>query len=257
MYRLFGLPQGSPVTPQFYRDFAVAEDQPVAERPVQYLTEGAAAFDETLRIQVDSRVKTLRIKAIALSDDCGQPARMVGVDLNITEIQRLEAENLRLRFTQQQVRIAAVLEAQETERHRLAESLHNGLGQTLYATKLRLDQLTAAPQLASTPALATARREADRLLSQAISHARSMSHELTPGIVAEFGLAAALHNICRGLSTPTLRWQCLVHLDEEQPLGAGAGPERQQARQGQRGNSGGGGAARVGRVAGRRQRPRV
>jgi signal transduction histidine kinase len=124
-------------------------------------------------------------------------------------VQRLEQENYRLRLGQQQERRLAVLAAQEEERRRISESLHNGLGQLLYATKLQLDQLATAPELATT------RREADRLLSEAIRQTRTLSHEFTPGIVAEFGLEAALHDICRTLGSPQLRWQCLVHLDED------------------------------------------
>jgi signal transduction histidine kinase len=37
-------------------------------------------------------------------------------------------------------------------------------------------------------------------------------------VVAEFGLAAALQDTCHSLNTPSLRWQCLVFLDEDHPL---------------------------------------
>jgi signal transduction histidine kinase len=100
----------------------------------------------------------------------------------------------------------------------MAESLHNGLGQLLYAAKLQFDELAAVPELAARPALAATSREASRLLREAIWQARTISHELTPGIVAEFGLEAALHDICRTLNTQRLRWQCLVHLEAEHPV---------------------------------------
>ncbi|MGI4862496.1 MAG: PAS domain-containing protein [Janthinobacterium lividum] len=218
MYRLFGLPPGSLVSPQTYLDFVVPEDRPIAERLVHHLRAGSSGFEKTLRIGVAGQVKTLRLKALMQYDEQGEPLRMLGVDLDISAVQRLEQENLHMRLGQQRARMAAVLEAQEEERRRIAESLHNGLGQMLYATKLQLDQLTQAPQLATTPALAAAHREATRLLSEVIQQVRILSHELTPGIVAEFGLAAALHDICSSLSSPQLRWQCLVHLDAEQPL---------------------------------------
>jgi signal transduction histidine kinase len=217
MYHLFGLPPGSPVSLSMYLNFAVEEDRSIAQRLVDNLSQGQADFAGTLRILVGTEVKTMRIKAEVLRDE-QQPTRVLGVDLDISEVQRLEAENLHMRLTQQQARIAAVLEAQEEERRRLAESLHNGLGQVLYATKLQLDQLTAAPQLAGSPALAAARQEADRLLMEAIRQVRAVSHELTPTILAEFGLQAALQDICHSLSSPQLRWQCVVSLDEALPV---------------------------------------
>jgi PAS domain S-box-containing protein len=218
MYQLFGLPLGSPIRPATYLDFVVAEDRPVAERIVQGITTGRTGFEETLRIQVGDAVKTVRVKAAGAFDATGEPLRMLGVDFDISEVQRLEADNLHLRLTQQQVRIEAVLEAQEEERRRIAESLHNGLGQLLFATKLQFNQVEAAGQLATSPALVAAQREANRLLSEAIRQTRSLSHELTPGVVAEFGLAAALQDTCHSLNTPALRWQCLVFLDENHPL---------------------------------------
>jgi PAS domain S-box-containing protein len=218
MYELFGLPLGSPISPATYLDFVVAEDRPVAERIVQGITTGRTGFEETLRIQVGDAVKTVRVKAAGAFDATGEPLRMLGVDFDISEVQRLEADNLHLRLTQQQVRIEAVLEAQEEERRRIAESLHNGLGQLLFATKLQFNQVEAAGQLATSPALVTAHHEANRLLSEAIRQTRNLSHELTPGVVAEFGLAAALQDTCHSLNTPALRWQCLVFLDEDHPL---------------------------------------
>jgi len=120
-----------------------------------------------------------------------------------------------MRLTQQQQRITAVIEAQEEERRRIAESLHDGLGQLLYAIKLQLDRLVPALPTALDPI----RREADRLLHEAIRQARTVSHELTPGIVAEFGLRAALDDICRTLQgLPRPRWQCLIHLDDAPPI---------------------------------------
>jgi signal transduction histidine kinase len=136
---------------------------------------------------------------------------MLGVDLDISEVQRLEAENLHLRLTQQQALFDAVLEAQEAERGRIAESLHNGVGQILYATKLQLDQLEVGNG-------ATALNRADQLLADAIRQTRTLSHELVPSVLREFGLAAALRDIVCGLRSPNLRFTCTVELDEEPPL---------------------------------------
>jgi len=218
MYRLFGLAPGAPVVPEVYCDFAVADDRALARHLVHHLRQGAAGFEHTLRIEVGGQLKTLHLKAAALPDEGGWPWLMLGVALDGSRVQRLEQENRRLRRGQQQERRLAVLAAQEEERRRISESLHNGLGQILYATKLQLDQLANAPALTAAPALATARHEADRLLSEAIRQARTLSHEFTPGIVAELGLEAALREICRTLHGPQLCWQCLVHLDEDYPV---------------------------------------
>ncbi|WP_426059028.1 PAS domain S-box protein [Hymenobacter sp. B1770] len=211
MYRLFGLPLGSPIRPETYLDFALPEDRTVAERIVRGLTTGRTGFEETLRIQVGEAVKTVRVKAAGAFDDDGKPLRMLGVDLDISDVRRLEAENLRMRLTQQQALFNAVLEAQEAERGRIAESLHNGVGQLLYATKLQLNQLGAGYG-------STALNRADELLADAIRQTRTLSHELVPSVLSEFGLAAALRDIGRSLRGPNLRFVCTVELDEQQPL---------------------------------------
>ncbi|WP_324671332.1 PAS domain-containing protein [Hymenobacter sp. GOD-10R] len=211
MYRLFDLPVGSPVRPSLYLDYAAAEDRPVAERLVRYVTQEPRSFEKTLRLHIGEQVKTIRVRAVVLYDSQNQPQRLLGVDLDLSEVQRLQADNLRLRLQQQQALFEAVQQAQEAERKRIAESLHNGIGQLLYATKLRLDQLHA-PVLRGT-SLVAARHEADGLLAEAIQQTRALSHELVPMVLEEFGLVAALQDICHQLRTPRLRFRCSVQLE--------------------------------------------
>jgi len=214
MYQLFGLPLGQAIEPHIYLDFVVDEDRSQAEEFVCCLTTGCADFEETLRLRVGGQVKTVRLKVVVVHDEAGQPVRTLGVDLDISQLQRLEADNLRLRLTQQRALFEAVQAAQETERRRMAESLHNGIGQTLYATKLRLDQLDA-PLLNTNAALVSARNEATRLLSEAIRQTRALSHELVPMALEKFGLAVSLQDIGSNMSTPQLRLRCQVQLDED------------------------------------------
>jgi len=208
MYRLFELAPGAALQPAIYLDRAVADDRPVAERVVQAITTAPADFEETLRLWVGQEIRTLRLKAVLVRDEAGQPQRLLGVDLDISRVHQLEADNLRLRLRQQQALFEAVQEAQEEERRRISESLHNGIGQLLYATKLQLDRLPKSPELAP-------RQEAARLLSEAIRQTRELSHELTPALLEEFGLEATLYSICRSLNTPTLRWHCHIVIGKE------------------------------------------
>jgi PAS domain S-box-containing protein len=141
---------------------------------------------------------------------------MPGMNSHISEVQRLETENLHLRLSRQQALFEAVQQAQELERKRVAEGLHNGIGQLLFATKLRLNWLDS-PVLAADPALVAARQEADRMLTEAISQTRALSHELVPRVLEEFGLAPALRDICQRLSSSHLRLCCHVVQDEAVP----------------------------------------
>jgi PAS domain S-box-containing protein len=216
LYHLFSLVPGTPVAPTFYLEHVVAEDRPAAERLVHAMTTASADLEETLRLRVGDQERILRVKTVVVRDEAGQPARVLGVDLDISRVRQLEEENLQLRLCQQQDVFEAVQTAQQVERRRIAEGLHNGVGQLLFATKLRLDQLHA-PVLNTAPALVQARQEADQLLAEAIRQTRVLSHELAPLVLEEFGLPAALQDLCHKFTTSRLRIECHVQLDAALP----------------------------------------
>lgn len=105
--------------------------------------------------------------------------------LDVTESELLKEEATRLRLRQQQELLSAILSTQEEERRRIAEGLHNGVGQLLYGTRLHLDALPTSQAV-----------QASRLLlNEAIEATRTISHELTPSILEDFGLAVALQEL--------------------------------------------------------------
>jgi PAS domain-containing protein len=134
----------------------------------------------------------------------------------ITEWKTAHAEVLRLRLSQQQALFEAVQAAREAERRRIAEGLHNGIGQLLYATKLHLDQFSPLPAT-TPPAWQRAHHSAKQLLGEAIRQVRVLSHELVPLVLEEFGLASALQDICRNMSSPQLRLRAKYSLMLIQP----------------------------------------
>jgi two-component system NarL family sensor kinase len=133
---------------------------------------------------------------------------------DITARKKAAAELLRLQLAQQQQLTNAVLDAQESERHRIAESLHNGLGQLLYATQLHLSSLAAT---ASPQAFAEGKRKTEHLLKTAIDQARTLSHQLTPNILQDFGLEVAVQDICRDFDSPQLRLHSEVRVSRSLP----------------------------------------
>jgi PAS domain S-box-containing protein len=102
----------------------------------------------------------------------------------------------------------AIQEAQEAERKRISEGLHNGVAQLLYAAKLKLDQISWDMETAR---LAEYKKQVDHFLLEAISETRRISHELMPGILGEMGLEAAIEDIGCNLSDARLDLQCRVY----------------------------------------------
>ncbi|MCA8830464.1 PAS domain S-box protein [Hymenobacter pini] len=216
MYQLFSRPPHSAVPPAVYLEHVLTDDHAVAERLTEQLRAGTTHVEETLRIRAGSAVKTLRVKAIRQPSVASLPGLLLGVDLDISQVRQLEEDNLQLRLAQQRALFEAVQQTQEAERQRIAEALHNGVGQLLYAIKLRLSQVQSSPnQLAP-----VAYTEASRLITEAIAQTRALSHELVPLVLKEFGLEAALQDICRKLSSRQMYIRCHVQLDDPRPTPA-------------------------------------
>ena len=138
--------------------------------------------------------------------EAAEPTGILFVFRDVTARDRLAETATRQRLRQQQDVLAAILATQETERKRIAEALHNGLGQLLYATKLSLER----PGSGVAPS-----RESLRLLEEAIRATRTISFELTPGILEDFGLRTALEELVKRLSPTRLSVRLhLGHLEQ-------------------------------------------
>jgi PAS domain S-box-containing protein len=130
---------------------------------------------------------------------------------DVTERKKNEEERLKMELSQQKLILEAILTAQEGERKRIAEGLHNGLGQVLYAARLNLDRIQLNRLPGAPEGIAEARRNVEQLLTEAIGQTRSLSHELTPSILDDFGLSAGLRDICQKLTSTQLKLACQLH----------------------------------------------
>ncbi|WP_342648547.1 PAS domain-containing protein [Mucilaginibacter sp. CSA2-8R] len=154
-------------------------------------------------------IKTRR--TVYLRDEQGQPTHIIGISQDITEQMELQERNrqlnnerLALEESQQQEIFKVTLQSQEKERKRIAESLHNGLGQLLYGVKLSLNQISTKNPM---PANEEALRHTEQLITDCIRETRRISHELMPAVLEDFGLKEAMLDICRQLSGDT-KFQC-------------------------------------------------
>lgn len=87
----------------------------------------------------------------------------------------------------------AVFETQEGERKRLAEDLHDSVGQVLSAIKLNLHRLDKSfVNETSQPLLADTRKLAD----ECIGEIRNIIHNLLPPVLTDYGLLEALEGLC-------------------------------------------------------------
>jgi PAS domain S-box-containing protein len=105
------------------------------------------------------------------------------------ETERVLADQLKMRISEERLRRQIRVDAGETERRRISRELHDGLGQMLTAAKLNLE---LAMQAVNHSAIAQTRD----LIDQSIREIRNIAQELRPSILDDFGLVPAIRNLC-------------------------------------------------------------
>ncbi|MBS1500638.1 MAG: sensor histidine kinase [Bacteroidetes bacterium] len=104
-----------------------------------------------------------------------------------------QVELRRMQDVQQQELLQAVIETQETERKRLAEDLHDSVGQVLSAIKLKLHRLDKVNNDENTNELLADTR---KLTDECIQEIRNIIHNVLPPVLTDFGVIDALQALC-------------------------------------------------------------
>jgi signal transduction histidine kinase len=94
----------------------------------------------------------------------------------------------------------AVFETQESERKRLAEDLHDSVGQVLSAIKLNLHRLDKVIETEGPKNLLADTRQ---LTDECIQEIRNIIHNVLPPVLTDFGLIDALQALCDKLGQNT------------------------------------------------------
>lgn len=172
------------------RRLGLADNELVGQRAEDMFPESAAHFrymlaghSHTYVTHIERKGQPIYLQCFGFFDAEQQEVVIFAID--ITESELIKAEATRLQLRQQQEVLSAILTTQEEERRRIAEALHNGVGQLLYATRLHLDALPPSE----------VGRASQQLLNEAIEATRTISFELTPSILEDFGLVTALREL--------------------------------------------------------------
>ena len=113
-----------------------------------------------------------------------------------------------------------LLTAEERERHRIADLVHDDLGQALYAARLRLSVLTRLLPEGELRALSS---ELEELTGEALTRARDLSMQLSPPALDDLGVAEALETL---LPTLARRYPVSIALEPSSAFGRIPGPAR-------------------------------
>jgi len=96
MYQLFNMKKNTPVVPPVYLKYSTEEELPVAKKIVDAIERNFHPLEETLHIKFNGSIKTLKIKAAQLKNEQGEIEKMLGVDMDITSVQRAEEKIMEL-----------------------------------------------------------------------------------------------------------------------------------------------------------------
>jgi PAS domain S-box-containing protein len=167
------------------------------------------SFDlETRLIKKDKSIIWCHVTSILLEDNDETLGYTILEDISdrkAMESDLKKANKRELLFEQQLLELT--INVQEKERARIAEDLHNSLGQLLYGVKINLDQLKPEDsRLQKENALTI--EDSKNLLCECIKECRRISHDLMPSILKDFGLRAAIEDICKQLSR-TISFECV------------------------------------------------
>ncbi len=131
---------------------------------------------EILQVEIKSRVI-----------DSGDKKYILSIARNISEQKKTMRRILK-----------AVIQTEERERERFAKEMHDGLGPLLSAVKLYANELND-PSL-SDEERKEMTRQMDELIDEAIANTRSISNDLMPHIIIDYGVVKAVNSYCEKIN---------------------------------------------------------
>jgi PAS domain S-box-containing protein len=183
LYDIYGVERGA-FQPSFesYLERVHADDRQRVARTVT----GAAmqsrgfTFEERI-VRPDGALRQLRSHGEAVRDEAGRLVKVVGACLDITDHKAAE-EALRALSRR-------LVEAEETERRRIARELHDRVGQNLSALNINLDILLGSLR---DETLKRRLQDSLALVDGTLQSIENVMADLRPPLLDEYGLGAAL-----------------------------------------------------------------
>ncbi|MES2566929.1 MAG: sensor histidine kinase [Bacteroidota bacterium] len=107
--------------------------------------------------------------------------------------------------SQKEIRTKAIIDAEEKERRRIAQDLHDGVGQLLSAAKLNLSNLESKLN-DQNEEQKLAMQNALTLVDDSVKEVRAVSHNMMPNTLIKLGLGSAVREFITKLgNAPTLK----------------------------------------------------
>jgi PAS domain S-box-containing protein len=159
----------------------------VAEDATELLKTGRVKTAE-YSIQIkDGTLVPAELRASLIRDAEGKVKCFIAVIRNISE-RKASEEKIRVYEEQLRSLVSEMTLLEERERRRIANDLHDNIGQTLAISKIKLGELRESVS----PSLVKPLSEIHELIEETIQYTRSLTFELSPPILYELGFEAAV-----------------------------------------------------------------
>jgi len=154
----------------------------------------------------DGRWRWILDNGIPLHEENGTFTGYIGSCVDVTDRKQTEQELEQYRKDLKKVSAELML-AEERERQRLAEDVHDGLGQALFRARMKVDQLAIADARA---------KEVGTILEEMAGMMNTMTFELSPPVLRKLGLRAAVKWLARDMQK---RYELVVEIaNDEQDI---------------------------------------
>lgn len=193
LYRIYGRdPRTFTATFEGVLEAVHPDDRERARAVITAALESGQPFELDHRIvRPDGGARALHVRGEVSVDAAGQAVAITGIGHDVTEYRRIEAEVRESRELLRQ--LSGRLEAaREEERTRIAREIHDELGGALTGLKMDLARLANHADTLAPEAVRASAREISAQVDSTVKTVRRIATDLRPGILDDFGLAAAI-----------------------------------------------------------------
>lgn len=174
----------------------------ISELQIKYDTEKKDA--ENQKLLQENKLKELSIET---SKKSKQNQLLIFINLLIVIMltaifiyyrnkQKHKNELIKSQNLQEKLRFKAVVDSEEKERIRIAKELHDGIGQLLSSAKLNISSLEDNINKDDEYLL----QNSLKIIDEAVGEVRSISHNLMPTALMNYGLTEAISELCRRIN---------------------------------------------------------
>jgi len=186
LFRIFGLEPRS-VEPSFeaYLERVHPDDRQTSGSVIaRALAEGHGFKHEERLVRADGKERLVRTHGQIVRDADGRALKLIAACLDITEQRETEAELQSL--------TRRLVQAEESERRRIAGELHDRVGQTLSALNINLDILLGMLGEKAPADVRMRLRDSLALVDGTLQSIENVMADLRPPLLEEYGVGAAL-----------------------------------------------------------------